>query len=168
MNKVLRLGMFALMACMLLLTAGCPGKRIDSGEVPSDGSVDGSLPRLTADEARVADEITNAKIYFEFDSFDIKPESKKVLAHKAELLKQVTKIKVSIQGHCDARGTEEYNLALGERRARAAYEFLTMSGVNPAQLETISYGKLRPAVQGSDEAAWAMNRRDEFIVLNPR
>ena len=166
MNKFLRLGLLAALACTLLLTLGCPGKRAGGEEVPSDGDYSGQ--RLNAEESRAADEITNARVFFEFDKYDLKAESKQVLARKAELLKRYTKIRVSIQGHTDERGTEEYNLALGERRARAAYEFLTMSGVSASQLEMVSYGKLQPAVQGSGEAAWAKNRRDEFVVLNPR
>ena len=70
-----------------------------------------------------------------------------------------------IEGNCDDRGTQEYNLALGERRARAAYEYLVQNGVNPSQLEMISYGKENPAVQGTGEAVWAKNRRDDFRVI---
>jgi len=167
MKTMLRFGFFAALACMLLLGAGCSSKvvaPVDNGE----GAVDLTLPTLTGEAIRAADELTNAKIYFEYDKFDIREDSRRVLARKAELLKQFPQIKVSIQGHCDERGTEEYNLALGERRARAAHEFLIYSGVNPTQLEMISFGKLRPAVDGSGESTWAQNRRDEFIVLNPR
>lgn len=170
MKKTLRIGLLVAMALLLAAATGCTTTKPMVNQVPAqtDGYTDGSLPVLTGEALRAADEITNAKIYFEFDRFDIKAESRQVLAHKAELLKRYPQIRVSIQGHCDARGTEEYNLALGERRARAAYEFLTMSGVNPAQLEMISKGKLEPAVSGSGESAWALNRRDEFIVLNPK
>ena len=167
MKTMLRFGFFAALACMLLLGAGCSSKAV-VGPVDNDGTVDLTLPTLTGEAIRAADELTNAKIYFEYDKFDIREDSRRVLARKAELLKQFPQIKVSIQGHCDERGTEEYNLALGERRARAAHEFLIYSGVNPTQLEMISFGKLRPAVDGSGESAWAQNRRDEFIVLNPR
>ncbi|MCH5231973.1 MAG: OmpA family protein, partial [Muribaculaceae bacterium] len=80
-------------------------------------------------------------------------------------MRQYPSIRVRIEGNCDQRGTQEYNLALGERRARAAYEYMVMLGVNPSQLEMISYGKERPAVQGSGEQAWSMNRRDDFRVI---
>ena len=73
--------------------------------------------------------------------------------------------RVRIEGNCDARGTQEYNLALGERRARAAYEYLVMLGVNPDQMEMISFGKERPAVEGTGPAVWAKNRRDDFRVI---
>ena len=169
MKMMLRFGLLAAIACMLLLGAGCSSKTVVAPTVDNgEGLVDTTLPTLTGEAIRAADELTNAKIYFEYDKFDIKDESRRVLARKAELLKQFPQIKVSIQGHCDERGTEEYNLALGERRARAAHEFLVYSGVNPTQMEMISFGKLRPVVEGGSESAWAQNRRDEFIVLNPR
>jgi peptidoglycan-associated lipoprotein len=166
MNKFMRIGVLSALACALLLGMGCASKRSTSGDVPGDGDYAGQ--RLTAEEARIADEISNARVYFEYDKYELRADSKQVLGRKAELLKRYPKIRVSIQGHCDERGTEEYNLALGERRARAAYEFLTLSGVGANQLEMVSYGKLQPVVQGRGEAAWAQNRRDEFIVLNPR
>ena len=93
------------------------------------------------------------------------PEYKDMLKTKAELMKKYPSIRVRIEGNCDDRGTQEYNLALGERRARAAYEYLVTLGVNPSQLEMISYGKENPAVQGTGEAVWAKNRRDDFRVI---
>jgi len=168
MNSVMRLGLLAVLAFALSLAAGCSAKhQTVAVDVPDASIVDRSLPVLTGEARAAAEQITNAKIYFEYDKFDLKDDSKRVLAQKAEMLKRFPQIKVSIQGHCDERGTEEYNLALGERRARAAQEFLVFSGVNAVQLEIVSMGKLHPAVQGHNENAWSMNRRDEFIVLNP-
>lgn len=168
MKKFIRLGLFAALAC-LMLAAGCSSKVVEAPvDNAGDGLTDSSLATLTGEALRAADELTNAVIYFEFDKFEIQQDSRRVLARKAELLKQFPQIKVSIQGHCDERGTEEYNLALGERRARAAYEFLMLSGVDASQMELVSFGKLRPAVDGNNEYAWAKNRRDEFVVLNPR
>lgn len=168
MKKMMRLGVLAALSCLLLVAAGCSTKTVDPGQSVGEGYTDPTMPTLTGAALAAADELTNAKIYFEFDKFELQADSRRVLARKAELLKQFPQIKVSIQGHCDERGTEEYNLALGERRARAAHEFLVYSGVNPGQLEMISFGKLQPAVAGTGEAVWAKNRRDEFIVLNPR
>ena len=88
-----------------------------------------------------------------------------MLTAKAELMKKYPSIRVRIEGNCDARGTQEYNLALGERRARAAYEYLVMLGVNPDQMEMISFGKERPAVEGTGPAVWSKNRRDDFRVI---
>ena len=167
MRKMMRLALLASLACVVMLAAGCPQPVAPVTDPIGEGTTDYQLPTLSGEALRAADELTNAKIYFEYDKFDIKPESQRLLARKAELLKLYPQIKVSIQGHCDERGTEEYNLALGERRARAAQEFLVYSGVSPTQMEMISYGKLRPAVSGTTENAWAQNRRDEFIVLNP-
>ena len=112
-----------------------------------------------------AQQITDGVVYFDFDKYDIKAEYRDMLQQKAELMKQYPSIRVRIEGNCDERGTQEYNLALGERRARAAYEYMIRLGVPAEQLDIISYGKERPAVEGTGEAVWAKNRRDEFNVI---
>ena len=112
-----------------------------------------------------AQQITDGVVYFDFDKYDIKAEYRDMLQQKAELMKQFPSIRVRIEGNCDERGTQEYNLALGERRARAAYEYMIRLGVPAEQLDIISYGKERPAVEGTGEAVWAQNRRDEFNVI---
>ena len=109
--------------------------------------------------------LENDRIYFDFDSFELKPQSRTILQNKAELLKQMPDLKLRIEGHCDERGTDEYNLALGEKRARVAYEFLILLGVEPQRLQIISYGEEYPADPGHNETAWAQNRRDEFKVF---
>ena len=88
----------------------------------------------------------------------IREDGRKTLAKQAEWLKQYTNYPITIEGHCDERGTREYNLALGERRANAVRQYLVAQGVPAARLKTISYGKERPEVVGSDEGAWARNR----------
>lgn len=88
-----------------------------------------------------------------------------MLKAKAEALKVYPQLRVLIEGNCDDRGTQEYNLALGERRARAAFEYLVLLGVRPDQLEIVSYGEERPAAMGNNEAAWAKNRRAEFKLI---
>ena len=114
---------------------------------------------------QVAETISVNKIYFDFDSFELKPEARALLQEKAELLKKYKNLRLVIEGHCDERGTEEYNLALGERRARAAYEFLILLGVESNRMQIVSYGEEFPADPGHNETAWAKNRRDEFKVL---
>ena len=99
------------------------------------------------------------RVFFDFDKSEIKPKSAETLKRQAVWLNKYKGYTVVVQGHCDERGTREYNLALGERRANAAREFLISQGVDPARIETISYGKEKPAVLGSNEAAWAQNRR---------
>ncbi len=105
------------------------------------------------------------RIHFAFDSYELRPEARDVLREKAKLLKNNHDLQIVIEGHCDERGTAEYNLALGERRARAAYEFLILLGVDPDRLSIISYGEERPLDGASTEEAWAKNRRAEFRVF---
>ena len=147
-----------ILALVMALAAGfgCAKKTSDEGSLSDDMS-----PEMRA----AIQQITDGRVLFAFDKFDIKPEYKEMLKAKADLMKQFPSVRVRIEGNCDERGTQEYNLALGERRARAAYEYLVMLGVSPSQLEMISYGKENPAVQGTGEAVWSQNRRDDFTVI---
>ena len=104
-------------------------------------------------------------IYFDTDKYDIDSEDAAALRQQAQYLLQYPNIRGTIEGHCDERGTREYNLALGERRANAAKNYLVSLGVPAARLTTISYGKERPVALGSNEAAWAQNRRAVTVVL---
>ena len=113
------------------------------------------------DKAR---EFENQDVYFDFDSQLLSVPAKKILDEKAAFMKRYPKVKVNIEGHCDERGTTEYNLALGERRARTALDYLVNSGVGAGMMSTISYGKERPQATGHDEASWAKNRRDHFVL----
>jgi peptidoglycan-associated lipoprotein len=103
-------------------------------------------------------------IYFAFDSSALTPESRVKLETAATWMKQNPRVRVQIEGNCDERGTSEYNLALGERRALAARRYLISLGVDTDRIYTISYGEEKPAVQGHDEAAWKWNRRDDFRI----
>lgn len=104
-------------------------------------------------------------IYFDFDRSELRSEAREELQRKAEILRDYPEVRVRIEGHADERGTVEYNLALGERRADAARQFLMDLGIDPDRLTTVSYGEERPAVEASNEAAWQQNRRDEFVPL---
>lgn len=104
-------------------------------------------------------------IYFNFDSADLSDSSRNTLAANAATLAKQAASKIRIEGNCDERGSAEYNLALGERRAKAAQQYLITMGVKPDRLSVISYGKEKPATRGHDEAAWSKNRRDEFVVV---
>src|SRR5229473_232645 len=99
------------------------------------------------------------RVYFEFDQSTVREDGRQTLNKQAEWLKKYTNYPITIEGHCDERGTREYNLALGERRANAARQYLIAQGIPAARIKTISYGKERPDPVGSDEAAWARNRR---------
>jgi peptidoglycan-associated lipoprotein len=104
-------------------------------------------------------------IYFDFDKSELKPEARAVLVKKAEYLKKNREYAVRIEGNCDERGTNEYNLALGERRAHAAFDFLESLGVSENRMSTISYGEERPLDPRSGEEAWAKNRNDQFKLV---
>lgn len=104
-------------------------------------------------------------IYFDFDKAELKPEARAVLVKKAEWLRRHPEYSVLIEGHCDERGTNEYNLALGERRANAAWKFLNALGISGDRMSTISYGEERPADPRHNREAWAKNRRDEFKLI---
>jgi peptidoglycan-associated lipoprotein len=106
----------------------------------------------------------NQDIYYDYDAYTLSPPAKKVLDEKIAFLKQYPKVKVTVEGHCDERGTTEYNLALGERRANAAYQYILNSGLQTQKLSTVSYGKERPIVTGHDEASYAKNRRAHFVL----
>lgn len=105
-------------------------------------------------------------IYFDFDKYDIRPGDAEILKENAALLKKFPKVKIQIEGHCDERGTIEYNLALGERRANNTKQYLLSLGISPDRISTISYGKERPLDSGHNEEAWAKNRRAHPIILS--
>ena len=107
------------------------------------------------------------KIYFDFDSSDLSDSARGTLTKNVVALKKTSSAIIRIEGNCDESGSAEYNLALGERRAKSAQQYLIALGVKPERLSIVSYGKEKPAVQGSDEAAGTKNRRDEFVVVTP-
>ena len=125
---------------------------------PIDGATDGA--GKPTDKAAAAMKNT---IYFDFDQFDIKPEFREtVLAHAAYLSKNPS-ASISIEGHCDERGTPEYNIGLGDRRANAVRQLLKLQGIADKQIATISFGELRPVAMGHDEDSWWQNRRAVFV-----
>ncbi|HET7293828.1 MAG TPA: peptidoglycan-associated lipoprotein Pal [Vicinamibacteria bacterium] len=103
-------------------------------------------------------------IHFDFDRADIREEDRQILARNAESLKKFDFLRVTVEGHCDERGTVEYNLALGERRSKAAFDYLMQLGVPAARLKSVSYGKEVPLCRESSEDCWARNRRATFTV----
>ena len=98
-------------------------------------------------------------VHFDFDQYNVKDSDRTILTRQAAWLAKYPAVRVTVEGHCDERGTREYNLALGARRANAVKEFLVSQGVSTARVETVSYGKERPICTQSDEACWAQNRR---------
>jgi peptidoglycan-associated lipoprotein len=105
-------------------------------------------------------------VYFDFDKYNLRSDGKSALDANAGLLKQFPDVIVRIEGHCDERGTVEYNLSLGEKRARSCMEYLSGLGIAANRISVISYGEEKPAVSGSDESAWSQNRRCEFKIIS--
>jgi peptidoglycan-associated lipoprotein len=104
------------------------------------------------------------RVLFGFDSYELTSDAKSILDNQASFLASNPSVRITIEGHCDERGTREYNLALGESRASATRDYLVAQGVNPARIKIISYGKERPAVIGSNEDAWRFNRRAVSVI----
>ncbi|HSI16535.1 MAG TPA: peptidoglycan-associated lipoprotein Pal [Sphingomonas sp.] len=149
-------------------TTGCAKKHPAelppvAGPAPQDQSGTSIRPGSRADFER---SVLSNTIHFALDRYDIDPQSQRILDSQVQWLRQWPNVPISLEGHCDERGTREYNLALGDRRANAAKNYLVARGVNPGRISTISYGKERPLALGSDEASWAQNRRAVTIVLN--
>lgn len=103
--------------------------------------------------------------FFDFDKYDVREDQRPMLTANAEWLRRYPSVKVRVEGHCDERGTAQYNLALGEKRAAAAKDYLVSLGIDSSRIETLSYGKERPFDPGHDEAAWAKNRRAHFVIV---
>ena len=123
----------------------------------------GIIPGSDADFRR---SVQSNTVNFSVDQYDIDPTARAILDNQAEWLGRNPRVRITIEGHCDERGTREYNLALGDRRANAAKNYLAARGVDAARMTTISYGKERPAALGSDDTSYAQNRRAVTIVLN--
>ena len=104
------------------------------------------------------------RVFFDFDKYNLAPNAADSLKKQAAWLKSFSAVTITIEGHCDERGTREYNLALGERRANAVKDYLVALGINPNRIKVLSYGKERPVALGSNDAAWAQNRRGVTVV----
>ncbi len=136
----------ALAFCAMLLLAGC------SSSAGKHGSANNS--QIMEFEKEVGD-----RVFFSYDSSSLSNEAQQTLMRQAKWLKAHPSFSITVEGHCDERGTREYNIALGEKRAHAVKNFLIHQGIDSKHIETISYGKERPAVIGDNEAAWNKNRR---------
>ena len=142
-------------------TGGVPPSRTTPSR-PSGFDQGGLQP---VESARQLTEAGADRVYFAFDRYDLDAQARGILERQARLLTTQGAINVTIEGHCDERGTREYNIALGERRASAVRDYLIALGVAPNRLRVVSYGEERPAVIGSNEEAWAQNRRSVTVVM---
>jgi peptidoglycan-associated lipoprotein len=149
----------------LLLLAACSSNPSNTGNAGAAGNAGGAAQSSVV-PGSAQDFIQNVgdRVFFDFDKSVVKPEGQQTLQRQAEWLKRYPNVTVTIEGHCDERGTREYNLALGERRATAVQRALIALGVQANRVKTISYGKERPAVLGSNDAAWAQNRRGVTVI----
>jgi peptidoglycan-associated lipoprotein len=159
--------MFKKLLCLtaaLVLVSACDTMGTNEGE---GGAYGAGGAKGAARPGTQEDMVVNVgdRVFFGFDKSDLSTEAQGTLDRQATWLKKYSSAKVTLEGHCDERGTREYNIALGERRATAAKNYLEAAGIAAARISTISYGKERPAVVGSNEAAWAQNRRAVTIVV---
>lgn len=165
-------------SALLMFASACQQKKVEvtptateqpAVEQPKDTSAEDAARKAAEEAARLEAEAKAAmeseKIYFDYDKADLSDSSKATLSKKSDWLKANGSYKLKIEGNCDERGSTEYNMALGARRAEAAASFISNAGVASDRLTTVSYGEEKPVATGSDEAAWSQNRRDEFVLI---
>jgi len=166
-NNRMSLRIISAFAAVLLLAA-CETAPSDTGAASgAGGASSGSSsaaagPRPGSQEDLVVN--VGDRVFFDFDQFSVRQDQRAVLDRQAAWLKKYPEVTVTVEGHADERGTREYNIALGNRRATAAKNYLVALGINPNRVQTISYGKERPAVAGSNDQAWSQNRRAVTVV----
>jgi len=170
MRKIVARTVVWLALVFLIFSAGCTKKIM--GTADETGAWNGPAGQETmsmpsgaaqAPSGTVATLFDGKKVYFEFDRHDLKPEGRQILTGIAAYLREHDELRLDIEGHCDERGTSEYNLALGERRACAAKDFLVSLRIDASRIGAISYGEEKPEDPGKTEQAWSMNRRDQFL-----
>ena len=182
MKKIVSIACFLAAAALL---SGCPKKNTTveppqaGAQIPGSGGASGGegaasttttplggdAGAMGAEGADSGGSVAGRVIYFDFDKSDIKPEFAPIVTANAQNLAAHPNLKVKLEGNTDERGTREYNIGLGERRAQAVRRALLLQGVAETQLTTVSFGAERPAVEGDDEAAWAKNRRVDLVYV---
>jgi peptidoglycan-associated lipoprotein len=155
-----------LLLTIALVLPGCKKKPPEdngpSVPVLPPAGVEAAKPTVPAEVAQMAKNFE--RVYFEFDSASLNAESKRALDDNSALMSQFQDIKIEVQGHADERGTTDYNLALGQKRADSVVQYLLAKGVSSSRVKSVSYGEERPADGRSTETSWAMNRRAEFVI----
>lgn len=157
----MRMKFLSLLAAVLLVAACETAPTTDANNTGTGGAQTTSIRPGSQEDLAVN---VGDRVFFDYDSYSLSPEARGTLDRQGQWLKTYPSVTVTVEGHADERGTREYNLALGERRANAVKNYLVALGVTPSRVRTISYGKERPAVLGSNEAAWAQNRRGVTVV----
>ena len=130
----------------------------------AEENMDTSAAIQAGDSAKMAEFVMQEDIFFEFDKFTLTPVARETLVKNAEWLRMNHDVTITIEGHCDERGTNAYNLALGDRRSETVKTFLVDLGIDRSRLATVSYGEEKPSVPGHGEEAWAQNRRAHFLI----
>ena len=171
--------LFICIACVLavvmLVAVGCSRRQQTPPPPPAQPTTRPQPPAQPApprvvpqqpqqQEEAVPRDLSFTTVYFDFDRSDIRTDQRSAMERNARLLSQYQTVRVRLEGHCDERGTEEYNMALGQRRADAVMQYLTSYGISGSRITTISYGEMRPAATGQNETAWAQNRRCEIVI----
>ena len=191
-QKCIRGGVLAAMIISLLFTVSCAKKspKTDLSAEEQAHAAEMAGQKTTADQAAIGEEdlaarqrsqeaqqmakqqaeearkqFVNERVYFDFNDASLQPDALKVMAEKAKWMIANPDASILIAGNCDERGTDEYNLALGARRADSAKDYLVKAGVEASRIKTISYGKERPLDPAHNDAAWAKNRRDDFTII---
>lgn len=166
----MRIKFLSVFAAVALLAA-CETAPDESANAGSGGSTQSTTSATASAPAgptpgSAEDFVVNVgdRVFFEFDKSDLGPEARTTLERQAFFLRKYPSVSVVIEGHCDERGTREYNLALGERRASAVRDYLVSLGIDPSRVTTISYGKERPVNPASTDQAWAENRRGVTVI----
>jgi peptidoglycan-associated lipoprotein len=157
----MRMKIMSLLAT-LLLVAACESTPSDDGSAGGNGGA--SMGQVVPGSQQDLSVNVGDRVLFQLDKSDLTAEGRATLDKQAAWLAKYPNVRVSIEGHCDERGTREYNLALGERRATAVKNYLTAAGVAASRVTTVSFGKERPAVVGTGEAVWSQNRRGVTVV----
>lgn len=147
----------------LLCIASCAKKAVKPGAVEAQAA-EAAAEQVAREKIAARNMFINENVYFDFDKYNLLPLAQQILQRKAEWLRNNPYVSVIIEGHCDERGTNEYNLALGDRRAESARTYLINLGIEGSQLTTVSYGEEHPVDSGHNEVAWAKNRRAHFTT----
>ncbi len=162
MNRTITVSVFACLA----LAFGCAKKTPPVEEpIAAKAPEKAPEPKKEVVPEPVARIIANfQRVHFQFDSSDLSADTRNALIENVEIMRSYPQVKIEIQGHCDDRGTSEYNLALGDRRARGVVDYMVRAGIERSRLTLVSYGKEKPLMSGDSETVWAKNRRAEFRV----
>ena len=163
------MGRWLMMLAVLGLLSACAGDKAPEEPVAVDQSAPPPTEVLPSDYSTdVGSDVSIAErtVYFAFDDYSLNAQAQANLDGVADYMRNNSDTRVKLEGHCDERGSTEYNLALGQRRAQSVKDYLVQLGIDEDRLPTISYGEEKPAVEGSNEAAWSQNRRVEFVLQN--